>query len=71
LQKSDDTLLQALVARAGFDAQELGRWKALINQGSAFRFARPGASWELAVKRRDLQELTTELIVFKISPKGN
>ena len=71
LQRSDVALLQALAARGGLDAHELGRWKALVNQGSAFRFARPGASWELAIKRRDLQELTTELIVFKISPKGN
>lgn len=68
--QSDAELLKVLAGQAGLQAKEIGRWTALINQGSALRFTRPGASWELALRTRQLQELKSELTVFELIQSG-
>lgn len=66
LAQVDRASLEQTVKRRGWTVVEVGQWRALVNQGSALRFWRPGSDLKAAISAQDLSGIQTELVALRL-----
>ncbi|MFZ9788777.1 MAG: ArnT family glycosyltransferase [Burkholderiaceae bacterium] len=66
LAQQDRASLEQAAKLRGWELVQVGRWQALVNQGSALRFWPASSDWRLALKTADLSLLQSELVVLRL-----